>query len=370
VSGSRSSRRSRRIKAALALGAGAAAAAGWVLQHRSVSRSVVGEKDIESEGLALPDDVVHRYVETDDGGRIHVVERGSGPPIVLLHGFMLDSTIWAHQFRDLSDRHRVIAVDLRGHGLSLPGTAGFGPRIGKGVAAGRASETFLGAAPMAQASVGAPGIRRLAADVATVLEELDLSQALLVGHSMGGMVALQLAQDSPSLVRQKVSGIVLTSTMAGPFVQLPGWAGVARVTSPIPARAVLLADRLGVRALPSRDLRYWTVRLGFGGDAPPAQVHFVEAIQLATSSRTLAGLLPSLALFDLSSNIDSIDQPVLVVVGSHDHLTPPRMARRMAAALPNSQMVELPRCGHMPMMERPHEFSHLLEEFAAKTEHR
>lgn len=359
-------RRKRRLATGLALGAGAAAAAGWVLQHRSVSRSSVTEEDVASEGLEIPEDVVHRFVETDDGGRVHVVESGSGPAVVLLHGFMLDSTIWAHQFRDLASRHRVIAVDLRGHGRSEPGRDGFGAPTDVRVRAGGSDDGGL--LPMAAKALGAPGIQRLAADVAKVLEELDLSQAVLVGHSMGGMVALQLAQDFAPVVSRRISGIVLASTMAGPFVQLPGWAGFARATSPLPARAALLADRLGVRAMPSRDLRYWMVRLGFGGDAPPVQVHFVEQIQLATSPRTLGGLLPSLAVFDLSSGIESIDQPVLVVVGSHDRLTPPRMARRMAAALPHAQLVELARCGHMPMMERPHEFSHLLDEFSAKTE--
>lgn len=85
-----------------------------------------------------------------------------------------------------------------------------------------------------------------------------------------------------------------------------------------------------------------------------------------TPSRTLAALIPSLATFDLSSRLGTLDVPVLVVVGSHDKLTAPRLARRMAGALPESQLVELPRCGHMPMLERRHEFSRLVDEFTAK----
>lgn len=364
----------RRFAGMVALGVGAAAAAGWVLQHRSVSRAVVSDEDAASVGLSLPEDVVHHFVETDDGGRIHVIEKGTGSPLVLLHGFMLDSAIWANQFHDLADSHRLIAVDLRGHGRSLPGADGFGaPGSALAGGAGAAPVSLKGlreAIPMAEAAVGAPGVRRLAADLATVLERLDLSQALVVGHSMGGMVALQIAQDSPAIVDRRVCGIVLTSTTAGPFVQLPGWVGIARALAPVPARAALLTERLGGRVLPSQDLRYWVSRMGFGGDAPPAQVRFVESLLMATSSRTVAGLLPSLAVFDLSAGLESVEQPVLVVVGSHDHLTPPRMGRRMAAALTRSQLVELPRCGHMPMIERPHEYSHLLDEFFEKTTHR
>ncbi len=85
-----------------------------------------------------------------------------------------------------------------------------------------------------------------------------------------------------------------------------------------------------------------------------------------TPSRTLADLIPSLAVFDLSPRLGSLDLPVLVVVGSHDKLTAPRLARRMAAALPEAALVELPRCGHMPMLERRHEFSRLVDEFTAK----
>jgi non-heme chloroperoxidase len=329
----------RRRGRVLALGAGAAAAAGaagWALQHRAVSRSSATAQEMTAEGLSLPDDLRHHFVDVDDGGRIHVVERGQGPPLVLLHGIMLSSALWVHQLRDLADHHRVIAVDLRGHGQSLPGSAG-------------------------------SGIERLAADVAQVLEALGVEEAVVVGHSMGGMVALQLAVDLPVAERsRRLAGIVLASTTAGPFASLPGWTGVVRATGPFTARALLIGERWGAKALPSRDLRWWLVRLGFGADAPAAQVRFVEAMHRGTPSRTLADLIPSLATFDLSGRLGSLDVPVLVVVGSHDKLTAPRLARRLAAALPDAALVELPRCGHMPMLERRHEFSRLVDEFTAK----
>ncbi|HXQ43839.1 MAG TPA: alpha/beta hydrolase [Acidimicrobiales bacterium] len=329
----------RRRGRVVALGAGAAAvagAAGWALQHRAVSRSSVTAREMTSEGLTLPDDLRHHFVDVDDGGRIHVVERGQGPPLVLLHGFMLTSAIWVHQLRDLADHHRIVAVDLRGHGQSLPGSS-------------------------------PPGIGRLASDVRAVMETLGVENAVVVGHSMGGMVALRLADDLPlDERRRRVAGIVLVSTTAGPFATLPGWTGVVRVTGPVTARALLVGERWGAKALPSRDLRWWLTRLGFGADAPAVQVRFVEAMHRGTPSRTLADLIPSLATFDLSSRLGSLDLPVLVVVGSHDKLTAPRLARRMAGALPEAQLVELPRCGHMPMLERRHEFSRLVDEFTAK----
>jgi pimeloyl-ACP methyl ester carboxylesterase len=323
----------------VAVGAGAAAAAGvagWAVQHRVVTRSSVTAQAMVAEGLTLPDDVHHRFVDVPDGGRVHVVERGQGRPLVLLHGILLTSALWVHQLRDLTDHHRVIGIDLRGHGQSLPGSEG--------------------------TSVGT-----LASDVAAVLAALDVEDAVVVGHSMGGMVALQLAADLPVAERRRrVAGMVLVSTMAGPFPTVPGWGGVIRATGPATARSVLMAERIGAKALPWRDLRWWVVRLGFGPDAPAAQVQFIEAMHRGTPGRTLGNLIPSLAVYDQSGILGSLDLPVLVVVGSHDRLTPPRLARRMAAALPEAQLVELPRCGHVPMLERRHEFSRLVDEFAAK----
>jgi len=353
--------RSRLVRGAAA-GAGAALAVGWAAQHRLVARTRSTPQDIEAEGLTVPPDCVQHVVEVDDGGRIHVVERGQGPAVVLLHGYMLSGALWAHQLRDLAEHHRVIVPDLRGHGSSVPGTSGFSSVAAPGPVAELRAD-----ARMAAAQEGSPGVRRLAVDVRAVLDTLEVEHALVVGHSMGGMVALQLVHDmGREELHRRVAGLALVSTTAGPFTRLPGLGGMARVARPVSARAVSLADRLGVSALGSQDLRWWLTRLGFGADAPPAQVRFVEGLHLATPSATVIDLLPSLALFDLSKWLGSVELPVLVVVGSHDRLTPPRHALRTASALAHSELVELPRCGHMPMIERRREFTRLIEEFMAK----
>jgi pimeloyl-ACP methyl ester carboxylesterase len=344
-------------------GAGAALAAGYATQHRLVARTHSTPEDIAAEGLTVPDDCVEHDIDTDDGGTVHVIERGQGPPVVLLHGYMLSSALWAHQLRDLAPHHRVIALDLRGHGRSVPGTSGFSQEA---VAPGPVAELRADAA-MAAAQRGSPGVRRMARDVGIVLAALDVEHALVVGHSMGGMVALQLVHDmAPDEVDRRIAALALVSTTAGPFTRMPGFGGVTRVAAPVSARAVGLADRIGVRAPGSQDMRWWLTRLGFGADAPPAQVRFVEGLHLATPSSTVLDLLPSIALFDLSKWLGSLDLPVLVVVGSRDRLTPPRHALRTSAALAHSELVELPRCGHMPMIERRHEFARLIEEFADK----
>lgn len=359
-----SSGRGRRRWAAAGIAVGAAGAvAAWVAQHRAVERAGESARRGEAgEGLTLPTDLVHHELTADDGGTIHVVERGRGPVLLLLHGVMLNSELWVHQLSDLAARHRVVAVDLRGHGRSVPGDAGFrapGERGDPG--------ELREAAPMAAAGRGAPGIVRLAADVRTVVEALDLHDALLVGHSMGGMVALQLLVGMSDEERHhRFRGVVLVSTTAGPFVTLPGWSRLASVTAPMSSRALLVAERAGASSLPAEDLRWWLTRIGFGPEPAAAQVRFVEQMHRHASLSTFSSLLASLAVFDLSSRLEELDLPGLVVVGSRDRLTAARHARRMAAALPRAELVELPRCGHMPMLERRNEFSRLLEEFCAK----
>lgn len=353
--------RSRVVKG-VAAGTGAALAAGWAAQHRLVARTRSTPDDIAAEGLTIPADATQHVIDAEDGGRIHVVERGQGPPMVLLHGFMLSSALWAHQLRDLAVHHRVIAPDLRGHGSSVAGEAGFTMVDTLGVV-----DELRADVRMAAAQQGSPAVRRMAMDVRSVLEALEVEHALVVGHSMGGMVALQLAHDTPAdTLHRRVGGMALVSTTGGPFARVPGFGPMARLAGPVSARAMGLADRWGVRTVASQDLRWWLTRVGFGAEAPPVQVRFVEGLHLATPPSTVAELLPALALFDLSKWLGSLDLPVLVVVGSNDRLTPPRHALRTAAALPHSELVELPRCGHMPMIERRREFARLIEEFAVK----
>ena len=98
----------------------------------------------------------------DDGGRIEVFESGHGPAIVLLHGMGLSADIWARQFPTLSEGHRVIAWNQRGCGASTAGTEGY-------------------------------GLDRLVDDLMAVLEALDVRDAVLVGHSVAGMVVVEAA---------------------------------------------------------------------------------------------------------------------------------------------------------------------------------
>ncbi len=322
---------------ALVVAAVGGAAGVVAAQHRMVRRALrAAHEGRPGAELELPHDVVHHDIVTDDGATIRVVERGHGPTLLLLHGVGLSTGIWVHQFNDMADRHRVVAVDLRGHGCST-----------------------TGARPL--------GLEVMADDVVAVVEALDLRGCLLVGHSMGGMVALVLMQNLLEEDRRsRFEGLAVVSSAAGPFVTLPGLKSLTTLGVPLWSRLALSAEEAGAWAAPGRDLRWWAARLAFGADPVPAQVRLVERMLEATPAGTLGRLLPLLIGVDLSARLLDVEVPALVVVGDHDRLTPPRYARRLAHALPRGQLVELPRCGHMPMLERRREFSRLLDEFCAK----
>ncbi len=123
-----------------------------------------------------------------DGGELYVIEAGSGPPIVLSHGVTLSVQTWSKQIRALADAgFRVIAFDHRGHGSSTLGD-------------------------------DLHGLDQLGADVRSVVEGLDLTDAVIVGHSMGGMATQVFCLDHPEVARERVAGIVLLSTLSrSPF---------------------------------------------------------------------------------------------------------------------------------------------------------
>jgi pimeloyl-ACP methyl ester carboxylesterase len=368
--------------------------------------------------LLLPPDVEHQDIEMDDGGLIHVVSRGRGQPVVLLHGVFLNSDIWVHQLADLSDEHRVIAVDLRGHGRSVSGSDGFGlkvastasrlqvpagsevpdgfdpedpvgdllaePRFSGSSGGSRSSGRSLEPVDAARSKVRArggrtgerllrsrrtapPALERLALDVRQVLSSLDIERGVLVGHSMGGMVAVQaVAELSTEERHRRLSGLVITSTTTGPFLELPGWDLFAALGAPAALRAVRASVRSGRGAIPKGDIRWWASRLAFGAEAPPAQVRFLESMLAEAHPATMEGILEPLARVNLTSVLDAVDIPALVIVGTHDRLTPPWHSRRLESRLPDARLVELARCGHMPMLERRREFDRLLEEHARK----
>ncbi len=304
------------LRRAAVAGVGIAGGAGvlYLAQRAASGRWRVDAAQLASAGLTLPPDLRHHFVPTSDGGRVHVVERGEGPTYVLVHGIMLGVATWAPQLRTLGGR--VIAVSQRGHGQSRAGSGGY---------------TF----------------DRLASDLLEVLRALDVRDAVLVGHSMGGMIAQQCALSHPEELSRHVRRLVLVGTSPRPTAVSP----LASLASAAAARALSSAERRGRGPLP-KSAAVWGARLSFGASPSPASVDLLRGMLDAMSPGALAQLLPHLLAFDVRDRLRGLTLPVHVVVGSRDVLTPPRTARAIVARVPGARLTVLPGCGHMVMLER------------------
>jgi pimeloyl-ACP methyl ester carboxylesterase len=271
-----------------------------------------------------------RTVTVRDGVRLAVRDQGpvdAEATVVLLHGLCLEQGSWAGQIRHLTQRWgsriRIISYDHRGHGRSDSAP----------------TSTYV--------------VEQLAADLAEVLSALDVTGPLtLVGHSMGGMVALaylgQPAADRPV----EPHGVVLVATAAGRLAER----GVARLLAS-PATDVLC--KLATRA-PQRAVRLLTkpvraaMALQVGDHARATLATLFDTAMAAASLTTAVGFLPSLRSYDQYATLASIRARTTIISGGVDLLTPPSLSRDMAAAIPGATHVHIPTAGHM----LPHEAAH------------
>lgn len=325
-------RKTLTVGAATVAAVGLATAGGRLL----LKQSAAAIRSRSDEGLdylyELPADVVHHEIPSEDGGALHVIERGEGRALLLVHGITLQAGVWAPQFHLLADRYRVLAMDVRGHGLSVAGSDGFGRKIA-------------------------------ARDIATVLDHFDLRDAILVGHSMGGMIVMEFAGDFPDLLSERVAGLVFMDTAAYQILPKPAL--------PI---AKMLGRRINARFgrgqfVPQRkfgedDISWVMARMAFGRNPSAKAVgqvrRFLEEVPQSTSLPSGIDLLDH----DAREALKATRTPSLVLVGSMDLLTPVWAARRIASFLPYARFEVLDGAGHQLMQERPHEFADLLDEFS------
>ncbi|MFD9124002.1 alpha/beta fold hydrolase [Kitasatospora sp. NPDC059571] len=290
--------------------------------------------------FVLPDPAaVHRIRSADGTGLNAEVYGPEGAPVVVLaHGWTCSTPFWAPVVNRLAADHRVIAYDQRGHGRSE-----------------------------APAGPDGYGTGKLADDLGAVLAALVPAgeRAVLAGHSMGGMTIMAAADRAEVLDR--TAGAVLIST--GPADLVAELLVVPAAVRPAGLRRALhrlvLESRLPlgpVTAVSRALLKYATM----GPRTPAAEVAACARVVHACPTAVRYQWAKVLGALDVTAGLAKLAVPTAVVVGSHDRLTPPVHARRMAAALPDPQgLLELPGAGHMSPMERPAEVAAEIRRIAA-----
>lgn len=286
----------------LAAAAGAAVGTGALLAAERRWHRVEAEDGL----LRLPDGDEHE-VESPDGAVLAMADVGErdGPTVVLSHCWMGSRTMWAGVARRLVERgHRVIAYDQRGHGAS---------------------------------SIGDEGctIEALAADLAVILERADARDAVLAGHSMGGMTIQAFAAAHADIAEARVRRFVLVATAAGGL-------GRGRLTDV--AGAVIAAPLLD-RVLSTRR-GHALVRTAHGRDVAHGHLVATRDLLVATDPAVRRDFLTSIGTMDLRPGLREVAIPTTVVAGQRDRLTPVRLSRHIADAVPDARLVVLPDAGH------------------------
>ena len=262
----------------------------------------------------LPGEMV-RY----DVGRVTLATdvRGDGPALLLVHGFPLDRSLWAHQVATLAGWRR-IAPDLRGLGGTI--------------------------APDDDYSIAA-----YADDLIGLLDRLQVSRAVVAGLSMGGYIAFDMVRR----YRERVAGLILCDTRAdadGPEGRASRDAMIALVKE---QGVGAVAERLLPRVL--------------GRATQVTQPHLVDQVREMMTRAPVGGVAGALRAMrdraDSTPLLPSISVPTLVVVGQEDEVTPPAIARAMTDAIPSAAMTVIPGAGHLSPLEAPTAVSRVLAEF-------
>jgi len=330
---------SRKRTALVTAGLAGAAVAGGMIGRTVLNARRRGDPEADEHLAELPPDDLGP-VRSADGTELAVRAAGdpSNPTIVFVHGFSLDMTTWHYQWTDLSDRFRCVLFDFRSHGRSA-----------------RAAGGDLSSVAFGQ-------------DLAAVIESVGGGPVILVGHSMGAMSMLAMAETRPDLFDEPVAGVVFVGSAASDLVR-GAFGSVTELLRPRLGslrQAAGRVNRLRKAVLSSpADVGQMVARATqFGSDASPNLVRYVVALAARAPSEVWTDGLAGLMEMDLRHAIEHIRVPALVIVGDQDRMTPPASSVALAGELPQGRLEVIEGAGHFPMMERHEDFNRRLGAFA------
>ena len=256
----------------------------------------------------------HKIYFVDEGNEVEI-------PVIFLHGFPLSHEMWKPQIKFLSEKYYVIAYDILGHGKSDVGD-------------------------------GQYTIDHHVDDLFALMDLLKIKKAVLVGLSMGGYIALRAYERRPLRIR----ALVLSDTKSeadtdeGKIKRFAGMRDVKENGSAVYAETAVKT------LFASKTFK-----------KNPEMVQDIEKIVANTKPLGIAGTLLALAArSDTTPILSQIKVPVLILVGSEDVITPPRLARAMHKKIPHSELHIIPEAGHMSNLENPEAFNRHLLSFLEK----
>lgn len=258
---------------------------------------------------------------TTHGAIIEYDDIGNGTPLLLIHGFPLDRTMWRAQAEGLQSVARVIAPDLRGFGQS-----------------GNAPESMT--------------MEDYAADAKALLDALNVKQAVVCGLSMGGYVALAFL----AKYRHLVKGLILCNTRSGADSEEAREARYANVKKAYEEGVAAIAEALMPKMLTAATLENRT-----------SLVTFVKAMMARQPVDGVVAALRGMAgRTDRTPMLGGINIPTLIITGSADTLIPPSESEALHKAIPGSRLVTIPDVAHLSNIENADAFNAAVKEFLGR----
>ncbi|MBD2108677.1 alpha/beta hydrolase [Nodosilinea sp. FACHB-13] len=279
-----------------------------------------------------------------DGSEIEVEFYGPdrAPTLILTHGWGPDSTAWYYAKKQLTDQFRVVVWDLPGLGKSQkPKNRDY-------------------------------SLEKYARDLEAVLALVNDQPAILVGHSMGGMILLTFSRLFPERLEQQVAGLILVdSTYTNPLKTTTFSKLLMALQKPLLEPLLHLAIAFSPLLWLTSWLSYLngsvllTTKIsGFTGTETRGQLNFSSLIGIKSSPGVLVRGVLAMFKFNETATLPKISVPTLVVVGKSDIATRPFASKHMSAEVPQSELSMLSPGGHMALMERNQQFSDIVRAFS------
>jgi pimeloyl-ACP methyl ester carboxylesterase len=329
------------ITGVAALAAGGIAL-GIELERRIVAKRITrtSEADLEaffslrSDGpdVTTPDGVV-LHTEIDEGADDDLT-------LVYVHGYALNLDCWHFQRLHFRGQLRQVFYDLRSHGRST------------------------------RSEAERCRIPQLAEDLYQVLEEVvGPGPVVLIGHSMGAMTIMRLAQSRPELFGSQVLGVALFCTSAGELTDHSPIRGIPartfhRVAEPLMAGLNRIPELVSQGRRAGSDLGYVvTRRMAFGSDdVPPSYVDFASEMLAEIPLEVVADYYPAIGELDEFGALEIVSTvPAVVVGGENDMITPIEHTARIVELLPKAEAIRVEECGHLGMIEKHDVFNGALD---------